>query len=293
MIPIQCVCGMGINMLRLNYIICGKLPEQEIKYLQKNLKKEEILLLNEENKLKENLILDGNAGMFISGDKGELYRAAERGMATICYLPPAEIWVTDAINFTPDIYVEGFEEVDASFLQRVYERHHHIPWTILETKRCRVREFSMDDLDALFELYSGEGMTEYIEPLYPYEQEKEYQQAYIENMYRFYGYGMWIVCDKETGQLIGRAGVEHREELDGELELGYAIGTPYQRKGYAAEVCSAILDYVKNELESSSVCCLIEKGNHVSRKLAEKLGFVFLEEMQLGEKEMQRYRYTF
>ncbi len=55
-----------------------------------------------------------------------------------------------------------------------------------------------------------------------YEEEREYQQAYIEQMYRFYGYGMWIVCDRNTGELIGRAGVEHREELGGELELGYA-----------------------------------------------------------------------
>ena len=69
-----------------------------------------------------------------------------------------------------------------------------------------VKEFSMDYLDALFELYEGEGMTEYIEPLYPYEQEKEYQQAYIRHMYGFYGYGMWIVCDKNPGALIGRAG---------------------------------------------------------------------------------------
>ena len=48
---------------------------------------------------------------------------------------------------------------------------------------------------------------------------------------------MWIVCDRNTGELIGRAGVEHREELGGELELGYAIGVPWQRQGYATEVC--------------------------------------------------------
>ena len=70
----------------------------------------------------------------------------------------------------------------------------------------------MEYLDALFELYAGKGMTDYMEPLYPYEEEREYQQAYIEQMYRFYGYGMWIVCDRNTGELIGRAGVEHREE---------------------------------------------------------------------------------
>lgn len=73
-------------------------------------------------------------------------------------------------------------------------------------------------------------MTDYVEPLYPYEKEREYQESYIRYMYGFYGYGMWIVCDRESGKLIGRAGVEHREELGDELEFGYAIGVDYQKK---------------------------------------------------------------
>lgn len=188
-----------------------------------------------------------------------------------------------------DMYAEGFEEIGWVFLRHVYERHHHLPWTILETERCAVKEFSMEYLPDLFELYAGEGMTDYIEPLYEYEKEKEYQKAYIENMYRFYGYGMWIVCEKKTGKLIGRAGVEHREALDGELELGYAVGTPYQNQGYAAEVCRAILDYVKRELQFERVYCLIEAGNQKSVHLAEKLGFSYCGEMRLEGKQMVKY----
>lgn len=76
-------------------------------------------------------------------------------------------------------------------------------------------------------MYAEPGMTDYMEGLYEYEEELEYQKAYIENMYRFYGYGMWLVFEKKTGTLIGRAGVEHREELNGDMELGYAIRTSF------------------------------------------------------------------
>lgn len=207
------------------------------------------------------------------------------GMAALGYLQGTEL----AHSAPADMYAEGFEEIGATFLLHVYERHHGIPWTILRTKRCVVKEFSMEYLDALFELYAGEGMTDYIEPLYPYEEERAYQEAYIEHMYRFYGYGMWIVCDKETGALIGRAGIEHREELGGELELGYAIGVPWQRRGYATEVCTAILDYAREELDLPSVCCLIEEGNTVSEHLAKKLGLGWRGTLTLGGKRMRKY----
>lgn len=75
----------------------------------------------------------------------------------------------EEMEVTPpaDMYAEGMEEIDGSFLQHVYERHHHIPWIILKTPRCIVKEFSMEYLDALFELYAGKGMTDYMELLYP------------------------------------------------------------------------------------------------------------------------------
>lgn len=190
----------------------------------------------------------------------------------------------------PDMYAEGMEEVDLNFLCRIYQRHHRLPWTILETERCIVREFAMDYLDALFDLYAGKGMIDYMEPLHMYEQEREYQQSYIENMYRFYGYGMWIVCDKGTGKLIGRAGIEHREEFGEEPQLGYAIGVPYQRQGYATEVCRAVIDYARTELEIRSLCCLIEEKNEKSIGLAQKLGFESDGLIEINGKNHRKFR---
>lgn len=233
--------------------------------------------------------------LFVSGDEEELSAAAKTGMALVRYLFPADGGGarTDEGPGVPcgeaDLLVEGFEEVGFSCLERVFWRRHGVPWTILETRRCVVREFSMEYLDALFGLYAGEGMTDYMEPLYEYEKEKEYQQAYIEHIYRFYGYGTWIVCEKDSGALIGRVGIDHREELLGEPELGYAIGVPYQRQGYATEVCRAILSYAKEELGMEKLNCLIEAGNEVSVRVAEKLGFTWAEKMDVNGKEMERY----
>ena len=196
-------------MLNLEYILIGKLPKTERDMLLENLRTERECGRNvlewdcakehiQEGALAEKAIL-------VSEDAKELSEAQRIGMAALCYLMPEDgrtqrEETAEEMEVTPpaDMYAEGMEEIDGSFLQHVYERHHHIPWIILKTPRCIVKEFSMEYLDALFELYAGKGMTDYMEPLYPYEEEREYQQAYIEQMYRFYGYGMWIVCDRKS-----------------------------------------------------------------------------------------------
>lgn len=193
-----------------------------------------------------------------------------------------------------DMIVEGFEEVDAGFLEKVYQRYHHIPWKIAQTKRTVIRELELNDIDKLFELYADGEICKYTEDLYPYEEELEFQRAYINHMYRFYGYGMWLVFSKETGELIGRAGLEHREYNDEtELELGYVIGTKYQRQGYATEVCQAVINIATEITDFPRINCLIEAENKASIGLAEKLGFSHMEDMELDGKQMSRYILNF
>ena len=225
--------------------------------------------------------------LLIASTDATIALGKELGIATLAYMNP------DFPNQTysgVEMIVEGFEEVDADFFEKVFQRYHHIPWTILETERCVVRELCLDDLDGLFELYADDGMDEFTEALFEYEEEKTYQEAYINNMYRFFGYGMWLVFQKETGKLIGRAGLEHREiHEEIELELGYLIGKQYQGQGYATEVCQAILEYAKENTDFEQINCVVQKGNEASIHMAEKLGFVHQEDYDLDGKIMHRF----
>lgn len=162
--------------------------------------------------------------------------------------------------------VESLAEFDIEYLERVRRRYNHIPWDIGETDRCLIRELSLSDLPALYELYDKPGMTEFVEPLYDYETELEYQKAYIENMYGFYEYGMWLVFSKETGKLIGRAGLEHDE-------MGYMIAPELWNQGYATEVCRFIIDYARENTDFEELYCRIDERNEASVRLAKKLGF--------------------
>ena len=180
--------------------------------------------------------------------------------------------------------VESLAELDIEYLERVRRRYNHIPWDIGETERCLIRELSLSDLPALYELYDKPGMTDYVEPLYDYETELEYQKAYIENMYGFYEYGMWLVFSKETGKLIGRAGLEHNE-------MGYMIAPELWNRGYATEVCRFIIDYARENTDFEKLYCRIDERNEASVRLAKKLGFV--RNRQIGNErnigELDRY----
>lgn len=174
---------------------------------------------------------------------------------------------------------ENISELDFDYLEKVYRRYVDIPWEILTTKRCLVRETCVEDLDALYEIYADPSVTKYTEGLYPERAKEEaYLKDYTENMYYFYNYGVWTICDRMTGQVIGRAGFSNREGCE-DPELGFVIGVPWQRQGYATEVCKALLEYGKEELGFEQVQMLVMPENEISLHLAERLGFSQLDQV--------------
>lgn len=184
--------------------------------------------------------------------------------------------------------VLGLDEVTYLDLCRIYQRWHGIPWEILETERCYVRELCMDDLPSLRTMYDKEHVTDFVEPLYEPEQERQYQQEYIKRVYGFFGYGMWLVFEKKTDRLIGRAGLEYRDYCEeGEAELGYVIDPDFWRQGYATEVCRAIIQYADNCLNMERIFCRVAPDNLASVRLLEKLGFSLQE-----KSEEWTYKYT-
>ena len=169
------------------------------------------------------------------------------------------------------------DEVDDEVFENIYRRCAGIPWDIGETARTYIREFSMEDLDDLVALYNKPGMTDYMEPLFDYEAEKAYEQNYIDYIYKLYGFGMWLIYDKITNGLIGRAGIEIRETCteDGQAELGFCIASDRWNQGLAYEVCSKIVQLAREEYGMKSLIARCDPENKASRRLLEKLGFSF------------------
>lgn len=169
--------------------------------------------------------------------------------------------------------VEDPEDIDSDYMEKACLRLLGMPWKILETERCLVRETTVEDVEEFYEIYKHPMITRYMEDLYPEkEQEKEYIRQYIEQVYTFWEFGVWTVVEKESGAVIGRAGFSFREGYE-DPEIGFLIGVPWQRQGYAEEVCRAILDYGREVLGFGTVQAFVRPENTASINLCHRLGF--------------------
>ncbi|WP_026652648.1 GNAT family N-acetyltransferase [Butyrivibrio proteoclasticus] len=175
------------------------------------------------------------------------------------------------------------DQVEMDSFVKAYQRYSGEPWDILDTERLHIRETTVDDVDEFYKLYRDPEMTRYMEGLFENpEDEKRYQKDYIEKVYGLMGFGVWTLVRKSDGAVIGRAGYSVRNGFD-DIELGFLVGTEYQRQGYAYEACKAILDYGRDMLLFEEVQTLVKKENEVSIHICEKLGFIITDEVDVEE----------
>ena len=213
-------------------------------------------------------------------------RLKERGIGFAVYSNS----VSSKASFPDALYmVEDIRSLQIEQIERMLLRFLRLPWTILETERLVVREITEEDVDALYDLYGDGSEFPYTEGLYENpEEERAYTRDYIDKQYRFFEYGIWIVKEKTTGRIVGRAGIAGREGFE-DPELGYAFAPDCRRKGYAYEVCGAILEYAEKNLNLDSINAFSREENTASLRLLNKLGFTYIKKVMIDGKPHNMY----
>lgn len=151
---------------------------------------------------------------------------------------------------------------------------------ILETKRLLLRRLVIDDLDALFALYSDEEIRRYFpEGILTYEETKEELEWFLNGHPDDPQLGLWATIYKETDQFIGRCGLlPWVIDQQPEVEVAYLLDKKYWGQGLATEAAQAILQYGFEQLDLSRLICLIDRENEASIKVATKIGMTFEKE---------------
>lgn len=139
---------------------------------------------------------------------------------------------------------------------------------MIETKRLILREYTPDDFDALYEILSDEEtMTHYPKPF-----DEDRVMGWIEwniKNYAKYGFGLWALILKETGEFIGDCGIT-LQNIDGEElpEIGYHVHKKYWRRGLGKEAAQAVRDWAFTNTTYNTLYSYMKYTNVPSYKTA-------------------------
>ena len=147
----------------------------------------------------------------------------------------------------------------------------------LQTEHLFLRPMLETDLDSLLLIFTDlKVMAAFDHPPFTREQMQRWLQGNLDHQNEF-GYGLFSVILKDSGELIGDCGLEQMEDM-GAAELGYDFRSDFWNRGYATEAAVAVRDYAFKVLHLPQLISLIRVGNLASKRVAEKVGMTLAEE---------------
>ena len=147
----------------------------------------------------------------------------------------------------------------------------------LETERLILRTMLETDFDALHLIFTDHNvMAAFQHDPFTREQMQGWLQRNLDHQQQ-YGYGLFSILLKQTGEFIGDCGLEQMES-EGAAELGYDFRSDFWNQGYATEAALAVREYAFDVLHLPQLISLIRVGNLASKRVAEKVGMTLADE---------------
>lgn len=143
---------------------------------------------------------------------------------------------------------------------------------ILETPRLTLRQLEETDLDALAAILRDPEVMYAYEHGFSQEEVRQWLDWQLE-LYAQYGFGLWAVIEKTSGELIGQCGVTMQDWEGREVpEIGYHLRLDKWHQGFAAEAAAACRDYAFRTLGFPEVYSIIRENNLPSQRVALRSG---------------------
>ena len=84
---------------------------------------------------------------------------------------------------------------------------------------------------------------------------------------------VWMLVQREEGVIIGSAGFKGGPDEKGEVEIRYAMGKDYRRRGYMTEAVKAICCWALEQPEVAHITAETDLVSYPSQRILERLGF--------------------
>lgn len=91
-----------------------------------------------------------------------------------------------------------------------------------------------------------------------------------------HGFGLWLLRDHATGELVGRGGLQYTDAIGGyAVEAAWAIVPERWGQGLATELAQASVEVAFESLGLDELIAITLPENIASRRVMEKSGFVY------------------
>ena len=165
----------------------------------------------------------------------------------------------------------------------------------IETGRFLLRQITLVDLDEWTRLkYADPEMMRYM-PKSDLAPRKRAERAFgfFAGAWSQYGYGAWVITDKQTGHLVGDCYLESDEiSGSGEVEIGYDVGREFWGQRVATEATRAVLRFTFENSTLDRIVGVAMKDNIGSWRVLEHLGFKLEREARLYDLDVVVYAIT-
>ena len=157
---------------------------------------------------------------------------------------------------------------------------------VLETERLLLRRITTDDSEFILELLNEPSFILNIgdKGVRTTADAARYIQNGPIQSYERFGFGLYLVELKDSGEPIGICGLLKRDTLK-DVDVGFAFLPRFWSRGYAVESAAAVMAYGKNVLGIRRIAAITTPDNSKSIKVLERIGLRFERMMRLSEDE--------
>lgn len=143
---------------------------------------------------------------------------------------------------------------------------------MIETERLTLRRLEPGDHEAVYRWNADPEFTRHLAGV----QTREQTDAAIarwERHWAQHGFGIYIAAWRETGEPVGRVGLQFHSHWPDDPEVGWAFDPAWWGRGLATEAGRACVEHGFGELGYTRLASITTEQNLASRNVMHKLGF--------------------
>ena len=160
---------------------------------------------------------------------------------------------------------------------------------ILQTERAILTPLSKADFSEILSMYSEADSNKFIPPLL--NKTEDYFIQFLEGKVKVneHTVGFWTVRSKNNNEYIGTVNLNQFKDTSIN-HIGAHISKKFWNQGYAFELLKELMNYGFQVRKLDAIHGIVSEDHHVSKKLLNRLGIVFLKEYDIDGKIAHLHR---